>query len=178
MRALVLYETMTGNTRLAAQLLAVELLAAGMPATLAEVGAADQAAVDAADLVVVGTWTDGFLVVGQRPGAKRKLRRLPSLTGKRAAVYCTYAVNPGDTVHKLTRLVADLGAEVVGGRAVHRRRLSDGARELADLLLALPPPADPPAGGQQEDEAAKDERGEIVPPGTGMALAEGGPVQS
>ena len=56
------------------------------------------------------------------------------LTGKRAAVFCTYAVNPGKTLDKLTKVVAELGADVVGGMALHRNKLEEQADELVERL--------------------------------------------
>lgn len=141
MRAIVIYESMTGNTREAAHLIAAELERAGVTAVASPITMVDLQALSQADLVVVGTWVDGFILFGQRPGRSGRLARLPVIDGKTAAVYCTYAVDPGRTLSKLERLVRRRGGEVVGGYAIKRGSLAEGAREFVDRLLNVLEPA-------------------------------------
>ncbi|MDZ7733942.1 MAG: flavodoxin family protein [Acidimicrobiia bacterium] len=135
MKAVLIYETLTGNTRRAAHLIADELYRHRIGARLFSTAAVEAEAVARADLVIVGTWTDGLLVVGQRPGRKGRLRRsLPDLSGKRCAVYCTYAIDSGHTLDKLTAVCEQRGAEVVGGLAIRRDRLVAGSHDFVDRL--------------------------------------------
>lgn len=135
MKAVIIYESLTGNTRRAANLIADELYRHRVGTRLCSVNSIDPEAVAAADLVIVGTWTDGMLVVGQRPGRKGRLKkRLPDLAGKRCAAYCTYAIDSGKTLQKLTALLESKGAEVLGGMAIRRDRLAEGAADFADRL--------------------------------------------
>ncbi|HKA04630.1 MAG TPA: flavodoxin domain-containing protein, partial [Acidimicrobiales bacterium] len=108
---MVIYESMTGNTRRAAGLIGGQLAAGGLDViSLSPATAVDLQALSAAELVVVGTWTDGIFVVGQRPGRAARLQQLPAMRGKRAVVYCTYAINPGKTIEKLMGIVGSRGA--------------------------------------------------------------------
>lgn len=136
MRALVIYESLTGNTRRAALTMAKVLQGAGVGATVCPITAIDYGALSAADLVVVGTWTDGMILVGQRPGRAGRLRKLPVMAGKRAAGFCTYAVDPGHAVDKLLGILEARGAEVVGGMAIRRTDIDGGVRRFVDGLLA------------------------------------------
>src|SRR3712207_1893810 len=115
MRAIVIYESLTGNTRKAAGIIADELQAAGHDAVACPTSAIDYQALHDADLVVVGGWTDGLFFVAQRPGRSGRLRKLPALRGKRAVVFVTYALDSGKTLEKLTGIVEGLGATVEGG---------------------------------------------------------------
>jgi hypothetical protein len=138
-KALVIWESLTGTTRKAAGVIAAGLQAGGVEARVCPATRVDLAALSAADLVVVGSWTDGIVFVGQKPGRAGRLWSLPFLTGKRAFVYCTYAVDPGHAVDKLSAIVTDRGAEVLGGRAVHRFHLErDCAALVAQVLDAVP----------------------------------------
>src|SRR5687767_563896 len=74
-RAVVIYESLTGNTRKAAELIAGDLRAAGHEAVACPTTAVDYQALHAADLVVVGGWTDGLFFVAQRPGRAGRLRK-------------------------------------------------------------------------------------------------------
>ncbi len=133
---MVIYESLTGNTRRAAGLIGGQLVAGGLDViNLSPANAVDLQALSAAELVVVGTWTDGMLVVGQRPGRAGRLQQLPAMRGKRAVVYCTYAINPGKTIDKLMGIVGGRGADVIGGLALHRRHLEEGAADFSGRLL-------------------------------------------
>lgn len=135
MNTIVIYESLTGNTAKAATLIAAELAAGGLT-----VGAVcpttdiEYQALSDADLVVLGTWTDGIFVVGQRPGRAGRLRKLPALAGKRAVAYCTFALNPGRTLDKMGTILEAKGAETIGGYAINRRHIADGSKEFVDRL--------------------------------------------
>ena len=134
MKAVIIYNSLTGTTEKAAHRIASELKALRVDATPVPIAEADEATVAEADLVVVGTWTDGIIIVGQKPAGRKKLRSLPSLAGKRAVVFCTYAVDPGQTLEKLVAEVEGLGAEVIGGFALARHDLAADVAEFVDRL--------------------------------------------
>lgn len=134
MRATIIYNSLTGTTEKAAHRLASELKALRIDATPVPIDEADDATVAEADLVIVGTWTDGIVIVGQKPAGKKKLRNLPSLAGKKAVVYCTYAVDPGHTLDKLVAEVEAKGADVIGGFALARHDLAADVAEFVDRL--------------------------------------------
>ena len=134
MRAVIIYNSLTGTTEKAAHRIASELKALRYDATPVPIDEVDDAAVADADLVIVGTWTDGIVILGQKPAGRKKLRNLPSLAGKKAVVYCTYAVDPGHTLDKLVAEVAGKGADVIGGFALARHDLNADVAEFVDRL--------------------------------------------
>lgn len=134
MRAVIIYNSLTGTTAKAAHRIASELKALRYDATPVAIGDVDDATVADADLVIVGTWTDGIVILGQKPAGKKKLRGLPSLSGKKAVVYCTYAVDPGQTLDKLVAEVEAKGAEVIGGFAIARHDVPGDVAEFVDRL--------------------------------------------
>lgn len=140
MRAIVIYESLTGNTRTAGLLIAEELTRSGVEATASPITAVDLQALSEADLVVVGSWTDGLFFFGQRPGRSGRLAKLPVIDGKRAAVYCTYALDAGKTLEKLAAIVGRRGGDVVGGLAIKRNDLAAGSVDFVDRLLGVVEP--------------------------------------
>jgi hypothetical protein len=135
----VVYESLTGNTRRAAEAMGAELERRGVDATVCNITEIDYQALARADLVVMGSWVDGIFVVGQRPGRAGRLESFPPIDGKRCFVYCTYALNPGKTLQKMTAIMQGRGAEVLGGMAIKRNRIPDGARDfVARVLDAVP----------------------------------------
>ena len=135
MHAIVIYESFTGNTRKAAGLIGRQLTDAGVATSVCSITKVDYQGLAGADLVIIGTWTDGLILFGQRPGRAARLRTMPTLAGKRAAVFCTYAVDQGKTLEKLTAIVEGRGAEVLGGLAIRRTSIESGVREFVDRLL-------------------------------------------
>ena len=135
MRAIVIYESLTGNTRTAGDAIAQRLRASGVEAVASPITAIDYQALSAADLVIVGSWVDGIFVVGQRPGRLGRITKMPALAGKRAVVYLTYAINPGKALQKLSDAVAGLGAEVLGGVTIRRDRIVEGVDDFVDRIL-------------------------------------------
>lgn len=135
MRAIVIYESLTGNTRSAAELIAGRLGASGVATTACPITNIDYQVLSEADLVVVGSWVDGLLVVGQRPGRLSRIEKMPALAGKRAVVFLTYAIDPGHALQKLSDAVTRLGADVLGGITIRRDRLDRGTADLVDRIL-------------------------------------------
>lgn len=140
MKAAILYESLTGNTRTAAEMIAGNLQQEGWSITgVCPVRKPEMAAIQDADLVIVGTWVHGLFVVGQAPWGIGAINALPALRGKLAATYCTFALNPAKTLDKLDKAVSYLGAEVVGGVALHRSKLPAHTEEFVARLVANVP---------------------------------------
>lgn len=135
MNAAIIYESLTGNTRKTAHLIGEELTRAGVGVAVSPITKIDYQALEVADLVIVGTWTDGMILAGQRPGRAQRLRRLPVLDRKRCLVFITYAIDPGKTLQKLTGIMEERGANVLGGMAIKRNDLEGGARDFVARLL-------------------------------------------
>lgn len=141
MKAALVVESLTGNTWRAAELIADGLQQEGWSITgLSRVREPDLASIQAADLVLAGTWVHGFFVVGQTPWAASAIANLPTMKGKRAAAFCTFALNPGASLDKLTDALGDTGADVIGGLALLRSKLEAHSEEfVARLLVAVAP---------------------------------------
>jgi len=140
MNAAMLVESLTGNTWKAAELVGAKLQEAGWGITgLSPVREPDHKSIQLADLVLVGTWTHGLFVVGQGPFGVSALAALPAMRGKRAAVFCTFALNPKKTLDKMSGIIAGRGADVIGGFAMNRRHLDRNADEFAARLLDVVP---------------------------------------
>jgi flavodoxin len=136
MKAALLVESLTGNTWKAAELIADDLGQEGWTITgLDKLRQPDLAAIQAADIVLIGTWVHGFFVVGQAPFGLSTIENLPTMRGKRVAVFCTFALNPGKSLDKLTNAALATGAEVVGGLALSRSKLEQHSEIFAGRLV-------------------------------------------
>jgi hypothetical protein len=142
MKATILVESLTGNTWKAGERIAGLLQQEHWTITgLQRVREPDHAALQDADLVIVGTWVHGLFVVGQGPFGLGAIGKIPMIRGKKAAVFCTFALNPAKTLDKLTNAVIGRGAEVLGGVALNRAKLDEHSEVFVDRLLASLPPS-------------------------------------
>lgn len=135
MQALVIHESLTGTTRDAARLIVAELRSVGWQASECSARQVDFAALQQADVVVVGTWVDGLVLFGQRPGGSGKLAKLPLLGEKPTYVYVTYAIDPGKTLAKLSDVVTERRGDVRGGMTIRRNDLANGCAEFAERVV-------------------------------------------
>lgn len=144
MKAAILVESLTGNTWKAGERIAALLQQERWQITgLNRVRQPDHAALQDADFVLVGTWTHGLFVVGQAPWGLGAIGKIPMIRGKKAAVFCTFALNPAKTLDKLTSAVIGRGADVLGGIALNRAKLDEHSEVFVERLLAnvAPSPA-------------------------------------
>jgi flavorubredoxin len=135
--AVLIYESLTGNTAKAGRAIAAGLTEQGLPTQAFPIKSIDYQALSDADLVIVGSWVDGLIVVGQRPGRLGRVKAMPALAGKRAVVYLTYAIDPGKALQKMSDAVAARGAEVLGGQTIRRDKLEEGVADFVDRVLQV-----------------------------------------
>jgi hypothetical protein len=102
---------------------------------LARLRSPDYAAIQDADIVLVGTWVHGLFVVGQTPWALATISNLPAMRGKRAAVFLTFALNAGKSLERLSGAVSATGADVIGGLEIKRHFLEQHTEEFVNRLI-------------------------------------------
>ena len=134
----VIHQSRTGNTRRAAELIGGAVAATGATVAVRPVGNLDYAELALADLVFVGTWVDGLVLFGHRPGDAGKISQIPPLWDKKVVAFMTHALNPGNAADKLAGLLSGNGAEVVAARSLNRRRLEvEAPAFVAEVLAAV-----------------------------------------
>jgi flavodoxin len=132
----MLVESLTGNTWQAAEMIGSKLSQERWTITgLSKVAKPDLLSVEEADVVLVGTWTHGLFVVAQTPFALGKIANLPTMRGKQAACFLTFALNAGTSIDKLSQAVAQTGADVVGGLEIKRNYLDQHTDLFVERLL-------------------------------------------
>jgi flavodoxin I len=138
-RAVVIYESLTGNTARAARLVADEVAEQGVEVSvypITDIGLKDLAE---ADIVFIGTWVDGLILFGHRPGRAGRIRSMPVIDGKRVAAFMTYAIHAGKALDRFARVLEERGATVVGRTLLRRDRLDAGIAEFVTASLDTVP---------------------------------------
>ncbi|MBI2895058.1 MAG: hypothetical protein HYY06_15995 [Deltaproteobacteria bacterium] len=140
MKIAIVHDSRTGTTAAAAKAMAGILERRGHSCTLGPLAGADPSKISEADLVCVGSWTQGLFVILQHPtrASMEFISRLGDLHGKKAVVFCTYKLATGSLLPRMAAAMAARGATVVGqfrfrGPSVHEgfvsfaSSLGDGA---------------------------------------------------
>ncbi len=136
---LVAYESRGGKTKQAAEAIADACRSKGHDVTVVALSEVGQPALDAADVVFIGSWVEGFILFGVKPAraARTWLESCSSMADKTVALFCTYAVNPHSSLATMRALAEAKGAKVVAQRAMSRRSPADGAQELVGAVPGL-----------------------------------------
>jgi len=149
-RVVVVVDSPGGRTRSVAEALGGAFADAGAAVSVYRVQDAAPAVIVDADLLVVGTWTEGLVVanVGPSRAIRRWIAALPPLDGVRAVTFCTYGVAPKGTIAIMRRELGLRGARVVADAAFGPRGLGARAEAFAEDVrnLLWPVTASPGAG--------------------------------
>lgn len=113
MKLAIVYDSRTGTTKAMAEQMVEIARSVGHGCVLSPVQAADPAEVATADVVCVGSWTEGlFFVLQHATKATMEFIARLSLSGQPTAVFCTYKTSPGKMLGKMAAALAARGAQV------------------------------------------------------------------
>jgi len=136
MKAVVMFKSNTGNTRKAAEIIGGELADRGIDVVVRPVDGVDFNEIAEADFVCVGTWVDGIILFGHRPGSTGALLKSPMLWDKPVGAFMTYALHAGNVMSTYeTFLREEMGADVIGGLLMKRGNLGEGVDKFVDHIL-------------------------------------------
>lgn len=138
-RAVVIYESLTGNTARAARLIADEVASYGVDVAvypITDIGLKDLAE---ADILFMGTWVDGLILFGHRPGRAGRIKAMPVIDGKRVAAFMTYAIHAGKALDRFATVLEERGATVVARALLRRDHLDTGVGDFVSSSLATVP---------------------------------------
>jgi hypothetical protein len=138
-RAVVIYESLTGHTARAARLIGEAVAAEGVEVAIYPITDIGLKNLAEADIVFVGTWVDGLVLFGHRPGRAGRIRSMPVIDGKRVAAFMTYAIHAGRALDRFAEVLEERGATVVGRMLLRRDRLEAGIDDFVRGALATVP---------------------------------------
>ncbi len=116
MKVAIVYDSRTGTTQEAARAMGAAFRTRGDEVTVQSVSEADPAEVSKADLICVGSWTQGLFIILQHAtrATMRFLESLGDLKGKEAVVFCTYKLATGSMLPRMAAVLERKGARVAG----------------------------------------------------------------
>ena len=139
MNVLVLYQSRRGHTRQAADAIAQAARDLNHTVTVKSIIEVRKSEVQAADVLFIGTWIQGFILFGVKPaGATLWVPALPSLESKPVGIFCTYAFNPRGGLKALGTMLESRGATILGQRAFQRNHPIEGAASFVmDVIQSV-----------------------------------------
>jgi flavodoxin len=127
MKPCVLYVSRTGNTRRLAEAIS-ELL----EAPIFDITKSEPAVADDYDLLVIGTPVMGLQPA---PEATAFIKQMRSGEGKKAIVFCTYAIAKGGVLKALSQELAKKGCVTI--LSVSKRGVKPNKADFADCLKEI-----------------------------------------
>ena len=107
-RALIVHHSKLGKTRRFAEAIGGHLASLGVEPTVVSIKAFRPEMLDAIDLVLLGAWTHGLMIVGQHPDEEWRefARALPPLGQRRVGLFTTYLIATGSMFWMMKRHLA------------------------------------------------------------------------
>ena len=136
MNIVVIHQSRSGNTKKAAELIGGAIASSENKVTVRSTENLNFKELADADLIFVGTWVDGLILFGHRPGDIGKLNLIPPLWGKNVVAFMTHAVNPGKAASKFSSFLEAKGAKVISSRSINKRELDSEIRPFVKEAMA------------------------------------------
>jgi flavodoxin len=139
--AAVVYRSRTGVTRRLAEDIAVHLGTHGIETRVGSVADFEPADLAAVDLLLLGCWTSGLLVVRQHPDEPwlAFVRDLPGLSRPRVALFTTYRIATGSMFARMRAALAGKVDRVELELKSRDGRLDDAGRARLDRFIGRVP---------------------------------------
>jgi flavodoxin len=124
MKACVLYFSRTGNTKRLAQTISESL---NVP--IFDLATSEPSVIEEFDLVILGTPVMGF-----KPAVETLafIQRLPQSEGKKAILFCTYALAKGGTLKAMDKELSRKGYSTI--LSVSKKGVKPNKADFADIL--------------------------------------------
>ena len=107
--AVIIYNSKTGTTKKYAEEIASYLKSKGISIRISSIQAYQEQLLNNADYVLLGSWTNGLMVILQHPDKEWKdfAAKLPSMPSAKLALFTTYKILTGSMFRKMVQQVAD-----------------------------------------------------------------------
>ncbi len=138
MKAAVVYRSRTGTTRRFAEEIGAYLRTRDVETVVTSVGEADPATLAGADLVLLGCWTGGLMVVLQHPDQPwvEFARVIPPLSDKKIGLFTTYKFLTGSMFGRMRRELAGRAGAITLELKSRDGHLSDEQRGALTRFIA------------------------------------------
>ena len=137
MKTSIIYNSHSGTTQAYAEEIGAFLSSQGNECKVASIEDYDKAHLLSSDLVLLGCWTSGLMILAQHPDRawKKFAKELPEIRNKKLALFTTYKIATGSMFRKMEKLLegkADPPAVSLKSRS---RQLTAPNKSSLELLV-------------------------------------------
>lgn len=134
-KAIVLYQSKTGITEKFGKEISTFIASRGVEAINVPIKDYESKLAEQADYLFLGCWTAGFLLLFQHPDLawKKFAGKLPSLKGRKVALFTTYKITTG-SMFKSMKKYLDAGQDLIELRS-KKGTLSDEQKVMLEKFL-------------------------------------------
>ncbi len=138
--AVVIYRSRSGTTRRYGEEIGAHLRSRGLETRVVSIGECDLERLREADLVLLGCWTNGLMVVLQHPDQPWLdfARDLPPIPGARVGLFTTYKLATGSMFSRMRAALAGKAGPIGLELKSRSGGLSDGDRRALDRFIETP----------------------------------------
>jgi flavodoxin len=136
--AIIIYQSKTGITKRFAEEIASYLNEKGIQSKYLSVNDCSNGEAEKADIVLLGCWTAGFMLLFQHPDRTwiRFAKQLPNMKPKKTALFTTYKIATGSMFKSMRKHLADKGNFSVELKS-RNGKLTDQNKDILDKLSSL-----------------------------------------
>ncbi len=137
-RAVIVYRSRTGTTRLLAEEIGAFLATREIHPEVVSVGECDVQALLDVDYLLLGCWTGGLMIAGQHPDRPWVdfVQAMPVLTGPRIGLFATYKLATGSMFGQMRRHLAGRAPAPALELKSRNGRLSESNRRALERFVA------------------------------------------
>ena len=108
MKVSIIYNSHSGTTKGFSEAIGKYLSEKGIENQVGSVGNYDKTYLQSADVVLLGCWTSGLMIIAQHPDGlwKKFTREMPAIREKRVGLFTTYKIATGSMFRKMEKLLA------------------------------------------------------------------------
>jgi flavodoxin len=138
MRTSVIYNSHSGTTKALATEIGKFLAEKGIENKVGSIDSYDRDYLQSADLVMLGCWTSGLMIIAQQPDRPWKYfaKRMPPINDKPVAFFTTYKLATGSMFRRMEKTLNGKISKPVAFIRSKSRSLSDENRAVLERLAA------------------------------------------
>ncbi len=137
--AVILYESRLGTTKRFAENISAFLINKNINTSVSAVESLQKSVISGADIVFLGCWTNGLMLMFQHPPGKWKnaLKEVNELKNKKVVLFTTYNILTGSMFKKMEQTLRQYNIEVVGRLKSRKGFLDEQMQHEMDQLIWL-----------------------------------------
>ena len=137
MKTTIIYNSHSGTTEAYATEIGNYLSSLGAECKVSSIADYDKEFLHSSDLVLLGCWTSGLMIVAQHPDRvwKEFAKGFPEIRNKRIALFTTYKIATGSMFRKMGKILNDKIETPVATLKARTSKLTDENKTALEELL-------------------------------------------